>query len=68
MATTIKLRGPVDLEELHQVCSGVTATIEVAADGGELVLSLAGDEAEGCAELLAGWLQAAGVELMQAVA
>ena len=68
MATTIKLRSPVELDVLHHVCSGVTATVEVAADDGELVLLLTSDEAEGCADLLADWLQAAGVEVMQAVA
>ncbi len=64
---TIKLCGSVDLEELHQVCAGITATVEVGANGGELTLTLAGDDAAGCADLLADWLQAAGIEVAQPV-
>ena len=58
--TTIKLRGPVDLEQLHDVCSGVSATVALRAE-------LAGEDAEGCVELLADWLESAGVELEQPI-
>ncbi len=65
--TTIKLRGPVDLEALNAVCEGVTAPITIGTNDGELTLMLAGRDAAGCAELLADWLQSAGVEVAQPV-
>ncbi len=65
--TTIKLRGPVDLEQLHDVCSGVSATVALRAEQNELLLTLAGEDAEGCVELLADWLESAGVELEQPI-
>jgi len=62
--TTLKLCGPIDLEELHDVCAGVSAPVSLGADGGELTLLLAGPDAAGCAELLADWLEMSGVEVL----
>jgi len=62
--TTLKLCGPIDLEELHDVCAGVSAPVRIGADDGELTLLLSGPDASGCAELLADWLQVSGVEVL----
>jgi len=62
--TTLKLCGPIDLEELHDVCAGVTAPVRIGVDDGELTLLLSGPDAAGCAELLADWLRLSGVEVL----
>ena len=68
MATTIKLRGPVDLDELHQVCAQASRPQSrlglMAASW--CCCSLA-TRPRAVPELLADWLQAAGVEVMQVV-
>lgn len=61
--TTIKLFlfGKIDLEELNDICSGVSATVEIGTDAGELTLLLTSTDSADCAELLVGWLEIAGV-------
>ena len=62
----IKLAGPIDLERLQDVCAGVSAPVNIGADGGTLTLMLKGPDAAECAELLADWLRDEGAELLEA--
>lgn len=62
--TTLKLTGPVDLEALNALCEGVTALVSIGANDGELTLMLSGNDAGGCAEVLADLLAMAGVEVL----
>jgi len=65
--TTIKLAGPIDLEKLYDVCAGISATVRVEVDDNSLLLTLAGEEAAGCAELLAEWLSVEGAVVVRLI-
>jgi len=63
----IKLAGPIDLERLQDVCAGVSAPVNIGADGGTLTLMLKGPDAAGCAEMLTDWMKMAGIEVLQCI-